>query len=37
MKKIRFAEKITENEIKKENFVYSFLSSVREKMEARKK
>ena len=37
MKKIRFAEKITENEIRKENFIYSFLSSVREKMEARKK
>jgi outer membrane protein assembly factor BamE (lipoprotein component of BamABCDE complex) len=37
MKNIRFAEKITENEIKKENFIYSFLSSVREKMEARKK
>ena len=37
MKKIRFAEKITENEIRKENFIYSFLSSVREKMEQRKK
>ncbi len=37
MKKLKFAEAITENEIKKENFIYSFLSSVREKMEARKK
>ena len=37
MKKLNFAEAITENEIKKENFIYSFLSSVREKMEARKK
>ena len=37
MKKLKIAEAITENEIKKENFIYSFLSSVREKMEARKK
>jgi len=37
MKKITFAKGITENEIKKENFVYSFLSSVREKMEQRRK
>ena len=37
MKKLKFAEAITENEIRKENFIYSFLSSVREKMEARKK
>jgi len=37
MKKLEFAEGITENEIKKENFIYSFLSSVRTKMESRKK
>ena len=37
MKKIAFAKDITENEIKKENFIYSFLSSVREKMEAKRK
>ena len=37
MKKMNFARKITENELKKENFIYGFLSSVREKMEARRK
>ena len=37
MKKITFAKNITENEIRKENFVYSFLSSVRTKMQQRKK
>ena len=37
MNKVAFAEGITENEIKKENFIYSFLSSVRQKMETKKK
>jgi len=37
MKKINFAKAITENEVKKENFIYSFLSIVRQKMEAKKK
>ena len=37
MKKVNFAKNITENEIKKENFIYGFLSSVREKMESRRK
>ena len=37
MKKIDFAKNITENEIRKENFIYSFLSSVRQKMESKKK
>ena len=37
MKKMNFAKNITENEIRKENFVYSFLSSVREKMQTRRK
>ncbi len=37
MNRIEFAENITENEIKKENFIYGFLSSVRQKMESRKK
>ena len=37
MKKLTFAKEITENEIRKENFVYSFLSSVRQKMQQRKK
>ena len=37
MKKIEFAENVTENEIKKESFVYSFLSSIRQKMESSKK
>ena len=37
MKKMNFAKAITENNIRKENFVYSFLSSVRQKMEAKRK
>tara|TARA_B100001179_G_scaffold5449_1_gene3890 strand:- start:6 stop:458 length:453 start_codon:yes stop_codon:yes gene_type:complete len=37
MKKINFAKAITENDLKKENFVYSFLSSIRQKMGAKKK
>ena len=37
MKDIKFAKKITENEIRKENFIYSFLSSIRQKMETKKK
>ena len=37
MKNINFAKKITENDLKKENFVYSFLSSIRQKMESGKK
>ena len=32
MKKISFAKDITENELRKENFIHSFLSSVRQKM-----
>ena len=37
MKKLTFAKNITENEIRKENFVYSFLSSIRQKMQSQKK
>ena len=37
MNKVNFAKKITENDIKKENFIYSFLSSIRTKMESKKK
>jgi len=37
MKEIKFTKKITENELKKENFIYSFLSSIRQKMEIKKK
>ena len=37
MKEINFAKAITENDARKENFIYSFLSSVRQKMEAKKK
>ena len=37
MEKLTFAKNITENEIRKENFVYSFLSSVRQKMQAQRK
>jgi len=32
MNKIKFAKNKTENELRKENFIYSFLSSVRQKM-----
>lgn len=37
MQKITFAKTITENDIKKENFVYSFLSSIRQKMQTKRK
>ena len=36
MKKIRFAKNVTENEIRKENFIQGFLSSVKQKMDQRK-
>ena len=32
MNKVSFAKDITENELRKENFIYSFLSRVRQKM-----
>ena len=37
MKEITFAKNISENEIRKENFIYGFLSSVRTKMQQQKK
>ena len=37
MNKVSFAEDVTENEILKENFIYSFLSSVRQKMMTKRK
>ena len=37
MKKLTFAKNITENEIRKENFIYSFLSSIRQKMQSKRK
>ena len=37
MKKIKFAKNITENDLKRENFIYSFLNSVRQKMQVKKK
>ena len=37
MKKIEFTESITVNEIKKQNFIYSFLTSVRQKMSNNRK
>ena len=37
MKEVNFAKAITENDIRKENFIYSFLSSIRQKMEVKKK
>ena len=37
MKKIDFAKNITENDIRKQNFIYSFLSSIRQKMLTKRK
>ena len=37
MKNISFAQDITENELKKENFIVGFLSSIRQKMENQRK
>ena len=37
MNKLSFAKQVTENEIRKENFIESFLSSVRQKMLQRRK
>ena len=35
MNEIKFAKNVTTNEILKENFIYSFLSSIRQKMQSR--
>jgi outer membrane protein assembly factor BamE (lipoprotein component of BamABCDE complex) len=37
MKNLTFAKEVTENKIRKENFIYAFLSSVRQKMLIKKK
>jgi outer membrane protein assembly factor BamE (lipoprotein component of BamABCDE complex) len=37
MNKVEFAETITENDVKKQNFIRSFLSSVKSKMENKRK
>ena len=37
MNKIDFAENVTFNDAKNENFIYSFLSSIRQKMEQNRK
>ena len=37
MKKLRFAKDITTNEIRKENFIEGFLSSIRQKMQQRRR
>ena len=37
MKKVDFAKDITENDIRKQNFIYSFLSSIRQKMLKKRK
>ena len=37
MNEIKFAKNETENELRKENFIYSFLSSVRQKMLQKRK
>tara|TARA_Y100000590_G_C15444074_1_gene910023 strand:+ start:275 stop:727 length:453 start_codon:yes stop_codon:yes gene_type:complete len=37
MNELSFAKDVTENEIRKENFIYSFLSSIRQKMETKKR
>ena len=37
MNKVTIAKNITENEIRKENFIRGFLSSIRQKMESKRK
>ena len=37
MEKISFAKDVTENEIRKENFIEGFLSSIRQKMQQRRR
>ena len=37
MKRLTFTKNITENDIRKENFIYSFLSSIRQKMQTKRK
>ncbi len=37
MNEIKFAKNETENELRKENFIYSFLSSIRQKMLSKRK
>ena len=37
MKKLNFAKDITQNEIRKENFIEGFLSSIRQKMQQRRR
>ena len=37
MKNIKFSKTVTSNEIRKENFIYSFLSSIRQKMQTKRK
>ena len=37
MKDVSFAKDITENELKKENFIVGFLSSIKSKMDTRRK
>jgi len=37
MNKLSFAKNVTENEIRRENFIEGFLSSVRQKMQQRRK
>ena len=37
MNKISFAKSTTQNEMRRENFIYSFLSSVRQKMLIKRK
>ena len=37
MQEVNFAKDITANEVRKENFIYGFLSSIRQKMESKRK
>ena len=37
MKNVNFAKNITENNISKQNFIFSFLSSIRQKMQQQRK
>ena len=37
MQDLKFSKAITSNDLRKENFIYSFLSSIRSKMDSKKK
>lgn len=37
MQKLSFSKDVTDNVVRKENFIYSFLSSIRQKMQSKRK